>query len=84
MLNNNRAVRKVEEMYFSSFAGAREWNDGVLPGYQFTNWFVPMHQRQSPWHQLTKLLEAGNLAHAPIIPLKWRVQLLHPLHPYDK
>lgn len=48
-----------------------------MPGRLFQ---VPRQHHPHPWHSLFALTQ--QLSHVPILPLHWRVQLVHSMHPY--
>ena len=68
--------------FVCSFAGFHDWGIAGLPGRVSEPTDLILHQYEHPWKNLFTLLEGHSVS--PILPLHWRVQLLHPLHPYSR
>ena len=71
----------IIKLILFSFAGFHEWGNIGLPGHLFQGIHVPQRQRPHPWQNLFALTQ--QVSHVPILPLHWRVQLVHSMHPYN-
>uniref|UniRef100_A0A1X7UZZ4 Uncharacterized protein n=1 Tax=Amphimedon queenslandica TaxID=400682 RepID=A0A1X7UZZ4_AMPQE len=70
--------RKAFDHYNSNFASFHNWDMEGLPGQVSEPVNLPQHQYAHPWRNLFTLMTGP----PPILPIHWRVQLLHSHQPY--